>query len=116
MAAIRDYEYDLSRALIKTLQGIPDLRLYGLDDPQRVEERVPTFAVNLGEIHPRQAAILLAKKDIHVWDGNYYALAVTERLGLEESGGMVRIGPVHYNTLDEITRLGKALEEISKTA
>jgi selenocysteine lyase/cysteine desulfurase len=49
---------------------------------------------------------------IYVWDGNYYALAVTERLGVEESGDMVRIGPVHYNTLDEIERFGETLKRI----
>lgn len=116
MVAIQDFEYDLSRALLGTLQSIPGLRLYGLDDPRRVDERVPTFAINLEGIHPQRVAQLLDERDIYVWDGNYYALAVTERLGLEESGGMVRIGAVHYNTLEEITRLGKALEEISKTA
>ena len=44
-----------------------------------------------------------------MWDGNYYALNVTERLGLEESGGMVRVGPVHYNTVEEIHRLRETL-------
>jgi selenocysteine lyase/cysteine desulfurase len=44
-----------------------------------------------------------------VWDGNYYAINVTERLGVEERGGMVRVGPVHYNTVEEIHRLKKAL-------
>ena len=47
--------------------------------------------------------------NIYVWDENYYALAVTERLGLEDSGGMVRVGPVHYNTLEEIMRFGDVL-------
>jgi cysteine desulfurase family protein (TIGR01976 family) len=115
MEAIRDYEFELSRNLIQTFQKVPGLRLYGLDDPQRVDQRVPTFAINLKEIHPRRVAILLAKQDIFVWDGNYYALAVTERLGVEETGGMVRIGAAHYNTTDEITKLGEALQEISKS-
>ena len=51
------------------------------------------------------------KDNIYVWDGNYYALAVTERLGLEETGGMVRVGPVHYNTTAEIQKFGEALTE-----
>ena len=116
MAAIQAYEYEFSRALINNLQQIPGLRIYGLDDPHRVEERVPTFAINLDKIHPRRVAEMLAERNIFVWDGNYYALAVTERLGVEESGGMVRIGGAHYNTMEEIVRLGEALEEISKTA
>jgi len=48
-----------------------------------------------------------------VWDGNYYALEVTSRLGLERSGGMVRVGPVHYNTVEEIRRFGEELRKIS---
>ena len=114
MAAIQAYEYDMSRALLDTLLTIPRLRLYGLDDPKRVDERVPTFAINLGKIHPQRVAEMLDERGIYVWDGNYYALAVTKRLGVEESGGMVRIGAVHYNTLDEITRVGEVLEEISE--
>jgi len=62
--------------------------------------------------HPRQVAEALDKENIYVWDGNYYALAVTERLGLEESGGMVRVGPVHYNMVEEIHRFREALEKI----
>jgi cysteine desulfurase family protein (TIGR01976 family) len=116
MAAIRDYEFEVSRVLTEILQAVPGLRIYGLDDPQRVNERVPTFAINLKKKHPRQVAEMLAEQNIFVWDGNYYALAVTERLGLEESGGMVRIGPVHYNTLDEINHFGEVLDTISRTS
>ncbi|MGD8455427.1 MAG: cysteine desulfurase-like protein [Anaerolineales bacterium] len=114
MAAIRAYEYDLSRKTLETLQGIPGLHIYGLDDLRRVEERVPTIAVNLEGLHPHRVAQLLDEKNIYVWDGNYYALSVTQRLGVEDSGGMVRIGGVHYNTLDEVDRLGQALLEISR--
>jgi cysteine desulfurase family protein (TIGR01976 family) len=113
MQVIRGYEYELSRALLESLQEIPGLRLYGLTDPLRLEERVPTFAFRLGDLHPRYVAEQLAARGIAVWDGNYYAINVTERLGLEDSGGMVRVGAVHYNTLEEIDRLRNALLEIS---
>jgi selenocysteine lyase/cysteine desulfurase len=73
---------------------------------------VPTYAFTLDGWNPRAVAEALAGKGIYVWDGNYYALGVTERLGLEDRGGMVRIGPVHYNTLDEISRLNQALWEL----
>lgn len=112
MQVIRGYEYELSRALLESLQEIPGLRLYGLSDPRRLEERVPTFAFRLGDLHPRYVAEQLAARGIAVWDGNYYAINVTERLGLEDSGGMVRVGAVHYNTLEEIDRLRDALLEI----
>lgn len=109
MSAIRAYEFELSRAVLDLLAEIRGVRLYGLDDARRLAERVPTFAFTLQGWRPRQVAQALARQNIYVWDGNYYAINVTERLGLEESGGMVRVGPVHYNTLEEIRRLGEAL-------
>ena len=109
MSAIRAYEFEISRAVLGALEEIPGARLYGLADVRRLEERVPTFAFTLGSRHPRQVAEELARQNIYVWDGNYYAINVTERLGLEESGGMVRVGPVHYNTLDEVQQLKEAL-------
>ncbi len=109
MSAIRAYEFEISRAVLGALADIPGARLYGLDDVHRLEERVPTFAFTLKGLHPRQAAEALARHNIYVWDGNYYAINVTERLGLEASGGMVRVGPVHYNTLDEVKQLKEAL-------
>ncbi len=112
MYAIRAYEYELSRALLDTLQSIPGLRLYGPTDARHLDERVPTFSFTLEGKLPREVAEALAQKGIYVWDGNYYAIAVTERLGLEESGGMVRVGAVHYNTLDEVARLGDALRSL----
>jgi selenocysteine lyase/cysteine desulfurase len=62
---------------------------------------------------PRKVAERLAQANIYVWDGNYYALNVTERLGLEDSGGMVRVGATHYNTLSEVEQLKTALKKIS---
>ena len=112
MAAIRAYEYELSRALLEILEETPGLTLYGLRDVRRLEERVPTFSFTLQNQSPRQVAEKLGDAGIYVWDGNYYALAVTERLGLEESGGMVRVGAVHYNTLEEVSRLRDALVKI----
>jgi cysteine desulfurase family protein (TIGR01976 family) len=113
LAAVRDYEYQLSQKLLETLDQVPGLRIYGLNDIQDLKERVPTIAVNLEGVHPHQLASLLDERNIYVWDGNYYAICATERLGVEDSGGMVRIGAAHYNTLAEIERLGEVLKEIS---
>jgi len=113
LAAIRAYEYELSRTLLDVLEETPGVTIYGLTDRRRLEERVPTVSFTFKGVHPRQVAEALDKENIFVWDGNYYALAVTERLGLEESGGMVRVGPVHYNTLEEIQRFGEALRKIA---
>jgi selenocysteine lyase/cysteine desulfurase len=74
---------------------------------------VPTVSFTLPGWHPRKLAEALDQHHIYVWDGNYYALAVTERLGLEQSGGMLRVGPVHYNTVQEIEQLGEALDRIA---
>ena len=113
MTAIQTYEQTLSKALIHTLQQIPGLHLFGLQDRTRLDERVPTFSFTLAGKHPRQVAEKLAEDGICVWDGNYYALSVTERLGVEDKGGMVRVGAVHYNTLEEVEKLGEVLAGIS---
>lgn len=113
MTAIHSYEMGLSRVLLSTLQGVPGLRLYGLTDPQRLGERVATFSFRIGDIPPRKVAEALAKEGIYVWDGNYYALNVTERLEVEGRGGMVRVGAAHYNTIEEVERLGAVLRKIA---
>jgi selenocysteine lyase/cysteine desulfurase len=112
MSAIRSYEYELSRTLLDILAETPGVKVYGITDTHRLEERVPTCAFTLRGKSPRQVAEELDEANIYVWDGNYYALAVTERLGLEDSGGMVRVGPVHYNTLEEIRKFGEVLGRI----
>ena len=112
MTALRAYEFGISRLLLSTLQQVPGLRLYGLADPRKLDQRVPTFSFTLEGKHPRAVAEALGAAGIYVWDGNYYALAVTERLGLEAGGGMVRVGAVHYNTLDEVRQLGDVLKKV----
>ena len=114
MSALRAYEFELSRALLDTIESVPGVRIYGLTDRARLEERVSTVSFRMEGKHPRKIAELLANDGIYVWDGNYYALAVSERLGVEDQGGMVRVGAAHYNTLDEVTRLGEALNKIAK--
>jgi cysteine desulfurase family protein (TIGR01976 family) len=113
MSAIRAYEFEISRAVLDILEETPGATLYGLRDPQRLDERVPTFAFNLQGKHPLEVAERLGQDNINVWNGNYYALAVTEHLGVETSGGMVRVGPVHYNTVDEINKFRETLGTIS---
>jgi cysteine desulfurase family protein (TIGR01976 family) len=114
LAAIKTYEKDLSRALIKAIQDVPGTTIYGLSDPLRSDERAPTLAFRLGDKAPRLIAEEMDKDGIFVWDGNYYALEVTRRLGVEDKGGMVRVGAVHYNTVDEIARFGKSLARIAR--
>jgi cysteine desulfurase family protein (TIGR01976 family) len=113
LVAIRAYEFELSRALLTSLNSIPGIKIYGLTDIDRLEERVPTFSFRLNNLPPRIVAEKLAREGIYSWDGNYYAINVTERLGVENDGGMVRVGAVHYNTLEEVQRLKEALLKIS---
>ena len=113
MTAVRAYEFELSRALIEAIQAVPGTHIHGITDTKRLDERVPTVSFTLAGRHPREIAEALGKEGFYVWDGNYYALAVTERLGIEASGGMVRVGAAHYNTLDEVARFGEALKKIA---
>jgi cysteine desulfurase family protein (TIGR01976 family) len=91
------------------LDALPDgWRLYGAPT---MEGRVPTFAIGHGSVSPRDAAERLGERGFAVWDGNYYAVEIMKRLGLDD--GAVRIGIVHYNTADEVARLVDALGEIA---
>jgi len=107
------YERSLITSLIEGLQTIPGLRIYGITDSHRFEERCSTLSLRIGEHHPTAIATFLAERGIFSWDGNYYALNLSERLGVEEKGGMLRIGLVHYNTMEEVERLLAALREFA---
>ncbi len=113
MAAIHTYELQLEQALLAALDSIPGLHIHGLTDENRLQDRVATFSFRLKDMHPQAVAKKLAEAGIYVWDGNYYAINVTERLGVEDSGGMVRVGAAHYNTLEEVDRLKEVLTEIA---
>jgi cysteine desulfurase family protein (TIGR01976 family) len=112
MEAIKAYERGLSERLIAGLLAIPGLTFYGISDPARFDMRTPTVAVRLAGRTPRELAEALGRRGIFCWDGNYYAINLTERLGVEADGGMLRIGLVHYNTAEEIDRLLEALNEL----
>lgn len=110
MEAIKQYERGLAERLISGLLAIPGLTFYGITDPARFDRRTPTVAVRLAGYSPRELATYLGEQGIFTWDGNYYALSLTERLGVESSGGMLRLGLVHYNTVKEIERVLDALK------
>jgi cysteine desulfurase family protein (TIGR01976 family) len=103
--AIQSHERKLMERMIRGLKEIPGLRLYGISDSPRLESRCPTFAVRIDGHTPLELATKLGERGIFTWDGNYYAINLTERLGVEQSGGFLRIGLVHYNTEDEVDRL-----------
>ena len=112
LETFRQHETGLGWHLIEGLQRIPGARIWGVTEPHRVTERVPTVGFTLDGHHPDTIATRLGEEDIHTWSGNNYALALTERLGLEATGGVVRVGPVHYNTLDELDRLLAVVDDL----
>ena len=113
MTAIQDYERELSSLLIEKLSQIPGLTVFGITDSTRMAWRTPTVGVRLNGYTPYTVAKALGDRGIFTWNGNFYALGLTERLGIESSGGLVRIGLVHYNTVEEIHRLLDALNELA---
>jgi len=114
MSAMQAYESELSRALIKIVESVPGTHIYGVTDMDRLDERVPTVSFTLEGKDPEQLADAIGKENIYVWNGHNYALAIVERLGLLEAGGMVRVGPVHYNTVDELEKFGEVLKKVAK--
>lgn len=113
MGAIKTYEMGLSEYFLREVRRIPGLRVYGITDVESLAHRTPTFAVSLEGRAPQDVATWLGERGFFVWHGHYYAIAVMERLGTLESGGLVRIGFVHYNTVEEIDALIAALGELA---
>jgi len=113
--AARRYEADLVARLIERVTAVPGLRPYGITDPARAHERCPTIAFTLEGHASRDVAVHLAEHGIYVWDGDFYAYELIRALGLDGSGGLVRVGLVHYNTADEVERVGAALDELVRT-
>lgn len=107
------HERRLIMRLIEGLQSIPGARIYGITDPRRYDERCSTLSLRIGNHHPTAIATFLGERGIFTWDGNYYALNLSERLGVESQGGMLRIGLVHYNTMEEVERVLAALREFA---
>jgi cysteine desulfurase family protein (TIGR01976 family) len=112
MHAIAAYERPLFADMLAKLQAVPGVTVYGLTNPAQQDKRCPTLAFTRQGFSPAEIAAHLGNHGIFVWDGNYYAINVTERLGVEESGGMVRVGLAHYNTQTEVDRLIAALQEM----
>ena len=115
-AAIHEHERALVERMMSGLKAIPGLKVYGITDPERFNDRCATFAVRDVSGKPGRSPLELATKlgerGFFTWDGNYYALNLTEHLDVEKSGGFLRIGLVHYNSVDEVDRLLSALREI----
>lgn len=109
--AIIEYERMLCLLMLEGLSQIPGVKVWGIKDRARIEERMPTVSITHDRLRPAEVAKALGDQGIFVWHGNYYALQLTETLGLEPDG-MVRIGLVHYNTPAEVDRFLFALSAL----
>jgi len=111
--AAHQYETGLLTRLIAGLQAIPGMRIFGITDAKRFDERCSTLSFRLGDHNPTEIARFLGERGMFTWDGNFYALNLSERLGVEQHGGVLRVGLVHYNTAEEVDRLLGALRKFA---
>jgi selenocysteine lyase/cysteine desulfurase len=116
MRAIREVEMALYRRLHDGLAGTPGVSLHGITEAAAFERRTPTAALKVDGMDARDVAVRLGAQGIAVWDGDFYAAGLVERLGLVAAGGLVRIGLTHYNTASEVDRLLEALGPIAAGA
>ena len=102
MAMLFDYEKALAEHLIAGLQALDGVTVKGITSPDAMDRRVPTVSFTHATSVPSDIAGSLARENIFVWSGHNYAVEVARTLGIYESGGAVRVGPVHYNSVREI--------------
>ena len=111
-AKTKQHEMALSEYFLTRLVNYPKIKLFGIDDLERLSERTPTFALTFTGLEPRQVSEFLGKEHICVWDGNFYAQGLCEQLGVLDKGGVVRIGCMHYNTIEERDQLFDLFDEL----
>jgi len=109
--AIRVYEESLSLEMLRVLDDCGAV-VYGVEEAERIGQRVPTMCFNLPNVSAARVAEELAKRNIGVRDGHMYSPRLMRRLGLTMESGAVRASLVHYNTVEEVRRFGSALAEI----
>jgi selenocysteine lyase/cysteine desulfurase len=114
MAAIVDYEQRLVRRLLDGLSAIRGVAIHGIVEAERAAERVPTVSISIDGVQPRAAAEQMGRDGIFVWDGDFYATGLIERLGKAGVGGVLRLGLVHYNTDAEVDRALEAVEHLAR--
>lgn len=112
MDCLFDYEATLTRPLLDGLKAMPGITVHGVTSEDALARRAPTVSFTAGGMRPDEIAQKLAERHIFVWSGHNYAVEAARSLGIYDSGGAVRVGPVHYNSVHEVERLLNALEDI----
>ena len=111
-AKTKQHEMALSEHFLTRLVNYPRIKLFGIDDFDRLNERTPTFALIFEGLEPRAVSEFLGKQHICVWDGNFYAQGLCKQLDVLDKGGVVRIGCMHYNTIEELDQLFNLFDEL----
>jgi len=106
------YEKTLTDKLINGLENIDNVKIQGITQKNALNRRLPTVAFTVKDKNPGLIASALGKENIFVWSGHSYAIEVVKNLGLDNSGGVVRVGPVHYNSFEEVEEFLVVLENI----
>jgi len=112
MDCLFDYEKGLAGQLISGLQQLPGVRVQGITSADALDRRVPTVSFTADGAHPDSIAGALAARNIFVWSGHMYAVEAAKALGIYDTGGVVRVGPIHYNSSAEVDHLLNALSDI----
>jgi selenocysteine lyase/cysteine desulfurase len=112
MELLFDYEKTLAARLIDGLQGIDGLTIQGISARDAENRRVPTVSFTHESFTPDEIAEALARQNIFVWSGDFYAVEAARTLGVYDTGGTLRVGPVHYNSLEEVDELLQALQSL----
>ena len=107
-----EYEKILTIDLINGLQNIKNVQVQGITEKNALDRRLPTVSFSVSGLSPSRIAEGLAKENIFVWSGHSYALEVVKSLNLLDEGGVLRTGPVHYNTINEIHEFLEILDKL----
>jgi len=101
----QEHEKNLSHHFLSKLAEFDNVSLYGINSPHQLGERTPTFAIRIDDVMPSDVAAHLGQNNMCVWHGHFYAQGLCKQLGIMDNGGVIRIGLMHYNTIDEIDLL-----------
>lgn len=116
MVGIRRYEKALVSELLRSLAEVDNLTVYGIQERERLDQRVPTVCFNVNGVSPSAVAERCAEHGIGVRDGNMYSPRLLHRMGISPEMGAVRASLAHYNTVEEIERFMQVMQGVAASA